>query len=87
MEIHLYDVLAESRGMTSSAVRAAVGAGGEIDSLEGVELVAAAEDHFGVEIRDRELSSKLCSSIPRLATLVAAKLERAATSPSHRQGG
>jgi len=73
IEAAIYDLLAESRGMTVVEVRAEVGAGGEIDSLEGVELVAAVEARFDVQITDRELTSSLCSSIPRLAQLVATK--------------
>ena len=73
IEEALYNELAESRGATPAAVRAEVGAGGEIDSLEGVELIAAIEERFDVRISDRELTSKVCSSIPRLARLAAAK--------------
>jgi acyl carrier protein len=77
VEDALYEELAQSRGCSTASVHADVGAGGEIDSLEGVELVAAAEGKFGVRISDRELTSKVCSSIPRLAQLVAAKTETA----------
>lgn len=77
VESWLYAALAESRASTLDAVRAAAGEGGQIDSLEGVELVAAAEVRFGVTIGDEELASKVCRSIPRLAELVAAKLSTA----------
>ncbi len=69
----LYEALANSRGSTPDAVRLEVGAGGEIDSLEGVELVAAMEEQFDVRISDRELTSTICRFIPRLAQLVAEK--------------
>ena len=74
IEDELYSVLAESRETTPSAVRATIGGDGEIDSLEGVELVAAAEERFGVRIEDEELSPRVCTSIPRLAELVYAKM-------------
>jgi acyl carrier protein len=79
IENGLYSALAESRGMTPSDVRTAVGEGGEIDSLEGVELVAAAEERFGVRIGDDELSARVCASIPRLTELVYAKVSAGAT--------
>jgi acyl carrier protein len=66
--------LAESRGKTVEAVEVEIGAEGLIDSLEGVELVAAAEERFAIRITDRELSSVLCSSLPRLTQAIAAKL-------------
>jgi acyl carrier protein len=75
IEGELYLALAQSRGVSPDAVRDAVGGDGEIDSLEGVELVAAAEARFGVQIADDELSPHLCRSIPRLANMVAAKLD------------
>jgi acyl carrier protein len=74
IEGELYFALAEGRGVSPDAARAAVGGDGEIDSLEGVELVAAAEARFGVRIADDELSPRLCRSLPRLIDLVAAKL-------------
>lgn len=70
----LFAVLAESRGSTLDDVRADCGSGGEIDSLEGVELIAAAEERFGITVSDEELSSHVCSSIPLLAELVVSKL-------------
>jgi hypothetical protein len=74
----LYAALAESRGSGPAAVRAAVGSGGQIDSLEGVELVVAAEVRYGVVIEDAELT-QVCTSIPRLAELVASKMATAAS--------
>ncbi len=71
----LYERLAEGRHGSESAVRAEVGANGEIDSLEGVELVAAAEERFGIHIADNELCSSLCRSVPRLAKLIASKCD------------
>ncbi|HEX5502240.1 MAG TPA: acyl carrier protein [Thermomicrobiales bacterium] len=70
----LYGVLAESRGSRPAAVREEAGADGTIDSLEGVELVAAAEERFGVEIADDELTPDTCRSVVALADLVLAKL-------------
>lgn len=71
----LMRALAESRGKSVDAVEDEIGAEGLIDSLEGVELVAAIEKEFGVKITDRELSSRLCSSIPRLVEAVSTKLQ------------
>jgi len=70
----LYIALADNRGSTVEVVRATVGTGGEIDSLEGVELVTAAEEHFGITIDDDEVTHSVCRSVPRLATLVRMKL-------------
>jgi len=47
----------------------------EIDSLEGVGLVTAAEERFGIVIEDDELTSRMCSSVPRLAALIRMKLD------------
>jgi acyl carrier protein len=73
VEASLIEELATSRGTTTEALRSELGHGGEVDSLEGVELVCAVEERFGVRLADRELTSKVCSSIPRLAQLVATK--------------
>lgn len=70
----LYIALADNRSSTVEVVRATIGAGGAIDSLEGVELVTAAEARFGITIDDDEVTHSLCRSIPRLATLVRMKL-------------
>ncbi len=83
----IYELLAESRGTTAAAVRTDVGASGEIDSLEGVELVVAAEARFGVQITDQELTSGTCRSIPRLAQLVAAKTTATAPHMKDTRGG
>ena len=76
IETRLDAILAGSRGSTTDSVRAAVGQGGEIDSLEGVELVAAAETLFEITIDDGELSPAVCSSIPRLVDLVVSKMNQ-----------
>ena len=74
VESALFEALTESCGSTIEDVRAEMGAGGGIDSLEGMELVVAAEARFGVRITDDELTAANCSSVPRLAKLVASKL-------------
>ncbi len=72
----LYDALAEARGKTRAEVCQDVTArAGQIDSLEGVEVVTAAEERFGIVIEDDELTSRVCSSIPLLAALVRTKLQ------------
>lgn len=73
VEAVLYDTLAKHRNLSREAVRDEVGADGAIDSLEGVELIVAAEAHFGVVFADDEITSQLCRSIPLLAAAVAAK--------------
>lgn len=73
VETALYEALAETRGKTLVDVRASV-RGGEIDSLEGVALIVAAEGRFGIRITDDETSTWVCRSIPRLAALVRRKL-------------
>jgi acyl carrier protein len=49
-----------------------------IDSLEGVEVIMAAEERFGVSIPDGELN-RICRSISRIAELVEQQLTVAAT--------
>ncbi len=49
-----------------------------IDSLEGVEVIMAAEERFGVSIPDGELN-RICRSISRIAELVEQQLTAAAT--------
>lgn len=70
----LYAALADNRGCTVKAVRAVLDAEGAIDSLEGIELVTAAEVHFGITIDDDKVTQRVCRSIPRLAALVRTKL-------------
>jgi len=77
LEDVLYAALADNRGCTVEVVRAALDAEGAIDSLEGVELVTAAEDRFGITIDDDEVTQRVCRSIPRLAALVRTKLREA----------
>ncbi len=74
VERFLYDALADARSTTPMDVQASLGSDGEIDSLEGVELVAAAEERFGIKIEDDEVTSRVCRSIPGLAALVQTKL-------------
>jgi acyl carrier protein len=71
----LYATLAAGRGSTVDAVRAVIGGRGQIDSLEGVELIVAAEESFGVSIGDDELS-RVCRSVPNLAQLVESKVKQ-----------
>src|SRR5207249_11626415 len=73
VEAILCGALAEHRGVPLGDVRAGVDAGGEIDSLEGVELIIAAEAHFGIKFSDNEITPQLCRSIPDLSAAVAAK--------------
>jgi len=74
IENALYGALAQSRGTSPAVLRAQLGSNGEIDSLEGVELVAFAEALFGVHLADHELTSRVCRSIPQLAAVVGAKM-------------
>ncbi len=74
IEDALYAALADNRGNSVEVVRATLDADGVIDSLEGVELVTAAEEHFGITIDDDEVTQRVCRSIPRLAALVRTKL-------------
>lgn len=65
--------LADSRGCAADELE--VGGGiGRIDSLEGVELVATAEEVFGVTVKDSEITASICTSVPRLAGLILSKL-------------
>lgn len=68
--------LAKSRGQGEVEVRESITAAGGIDSLEGVELILAAEDAYGVSIPDDALSSQVCRSIPELVRLIRSHLAR-----------
>ncbi len=70
---NLYEALAETRGLTLADACASV-RGGDIDSLEGVALIVAAEVRFGIRIKDDEVTTWTCCSIPRVAALVRRKL-------------
>ena len=74
IEAALYDRLAANRGVSSDDIRVELGAGGGIDSLEGVELLIAAEELFGVHVPDDELTSSLCRSMGRMARRIASKM-------------
>jgi len=74
VEAALYRTLADIRGATDGGPAGLVPGAGEIDSLEGVELIIAAEVEFGVRIADAELTPQVCRSIPHLAELVAMKM-------------
>lgn len=56
--------------------------GEEIDSLEGVEIIIAAEAEYGITIEDHELTT-VCSSPHKMAELIAAKVGAA----GRREGG
>lgn len=73
VEAILISQLAASRGVTQDEVLLELERSGSIDSLEGVELIIEAERTFGISIKDRELSSAVCQSIPRLVALVQSK--------------
>lgn len=72
-QIHEYlnEILAESRRAPVAEIRTLIAAGAEIDSLEGVELILAAEARYGVRFED-EVVSQVCRSIPQLAQVVLA---------------
>jgi acyl carrier protein len=72
IQMVLYDALATSRQVSVNSVIEQVGNGGEIDSLEGLEILIAAESHFGVAIDESQVTPELCRSIPRLAAAVEA---------------
>ena len=74
VEDALYESLAESRGTSPALLRGQLGSSGEIDSLEGVELIAFAEARFGVRLPDDELTSRVCRSIPQLAAAVGSRM-------------
>jgi acyl carrier protein len=73
VEATLYAKLAESRGTTAESARADVGQDGRIDSIEGVELIAKVELHFGITFSDNELL-EACHSIPRIREVVVSRL-------------
>jgi acyl carrier protein len=70
----LRTTLIESRGETGAAADVDVTDENAIDSLEGVELVIAAEVQYGIRIPDSGLSRETCRSIERLAALVASRI-------------
>ncbi len=66
----LYEALATCRDMSVEAVIAQLAGGAVIDSLEGIEMLMAAEGYFGVTLDESLVTPELCSSIPRLAAAV-----------------
>lgn len=74
IESFLIERLAASREVTPAEVRESIVAAGEIDSMEGVELILAAEAKFGVDVPHDVLTSDLCRSLDQLVTLVRSKL-------------
>ena len=74
VEAFLYAQLAQQRQQPLGAGHAQLGSGGEIDSLQGLELTLAIEERYGIRLADDELFSSLLRSIPRLARLVASRL-------------
>jgi acyl carrier protein len=76
VEVFLMQQLAACRGESEDQVQAAILAAGGIDSLEGVELILAAEEEYGVEIPDDALSPEVCSSLSELAALIGSKMVR-----------
>jgi acyl carrier protein len=70
IEDMLYAALAETRGCTPDDARVHVGRGGEIDSLEGVELITAVEVQLGIALPDDALTSRNCRSIPHIVVLI-----------------
>ncbi len=74
--------LARSRELPPETVRTERESGGEIDSLEGVEIIIAAEAEYGIAIEDHELTT-VCSSPHKMAELIAAKVGAA----GRREGG
>jgi acyl carrier protein len=74
IEAVLVGRLAHGRGADRETVQRALESGGTIDSLEGIELILAAEEVFGITVSDDELSSAVCRSVPALVGLVQSKL-------------
>jgi acyl carrier protein len=71
VEDALIDRLAVSRSATRDDVLLDLRrTGGQIDSLEGLELVIDAERMFGVRVSDDELSSGICRSVPDLVAFI-----------------
>jgi acyl carrier protein len=80
IEVELRRLIREARGETDDDAGEQSSAEIEerIDSLEGVEVIMAAEERFGVAIPDNELN-RICRSISRIAELVDQRLTAAAT--------
>lgn len=73
IESFLIERLATSREVTPDEVRESVLAAGEIDSMEGVELILAAEAEYGVDIPHDVLTPDLCRSLDQLVALIRSK--------------
>lgn len=70
------DHLAAQWGTTPKAALAQVGAaGGQIDSLAGVELTMLLEHHFGISISDQE-TFMVCRSVSEISAVVQKKVEK-----------
>lgn len=70
---YLCKTLAESRRVPIAAIDTLIVASAEIDSLEGIELILAAEFRYGVKLED-DVMYQVCRSIPHLARAIAACL-------------
>ncbi len=80
IEVELRRLIREARGGADEdiGVEALSEIEERIDSLEGVEVIMAAEERFGVSIPDGELN-RICRSTSRIAELVEQQLTAAAT--------
>lgn len=67
--------LATNRESNEAEVREAVLANGQIDSLEGLELILAAEEEYGIDVPLDALTPDLCRSLSELAALIRSKLD------------
>ena len=74
IEEFLVETLAASRGDDIAQIRELALAAQPIDSIEGVELILAAESEYGVEIPDDALSPAVCSSFKSLADLISSRI-------------
>jgi acyl carrier protein len=68
--------LATSRGVSVEEVRTSIAGAGGIDSHEGLELILAMEEEYGVNIPDDALSSRVCRSTTELARLIRSQWAR-----------
>ena len=74
---HIKRILADALGIETGhfdAASALMGAVPELDSMAVIGLIAALEDHFGIEVGDDELCARHFASVGALAAFVQEKL-------------
>ncbi|MES3020546.1 MAG: acyl carrier protein [Pseudomonadota bacterium] len=74
---HLKRILASALGIDTNGFdtdTALLGSVPELDSMAVIGLIAALEDHFGIDVEDDEISARHFTTVGTLAAFVQEKL-------------